>query len=123
MGDAQRGDDALAFYAANLGRTRAIACSTVAAQLLDDDGALLPVRHILHLGYLSPRTSTIWIATGKFERGKALSVSAAPPYFPMTPGRIVALELNVRKGDNDQIAAIMASGSGILYITEISRRV
>ncbi len=121
MGDAQRGIDAQAFYAAALGRTRKLACSSIAAQLSDIDGALPPMRYLLHVADISPTNRTIWVATGEFIKGKALPIADDVPYFPMSLSGVVAIEINVLKGSNDQIAAIMTGGNGILYITEISR--
>lgn len=121
MGDAQRGIDAQAFYAAALGRTRKLLCSSVAAQFSDNDGALPPMRYLLHVADISPTNRTIWIATGKFIKSVALSVADDVPYFPMGLSGVVAIEINVLKGHNDQIAAIMTGGNGILYVTEVSR--
>lgn len=123
MGDAQRGDDAIYFYAANLGRTRSLAATAAPTQLSDVDGALTPGRYLLHLGIVS-NSAVLWVATGKFKKGGVLVVAAAPPHFPMSSNRVVAIEINVRKGANDQIAAVAAgpgSPSGTLYITQISR--
>jgi hypothetical protein len=126
MGDAQRGDDALAFYAADLGRTREIPCSIVAAQLLDKDGPLKPGRYLLHISDVNPTSKKVWVRTGKFEKGTALPISASTPWFPMQLGGIMAIEFNVRKGHSDQVAAIMAgpgAPTAVLYITAISRDV
>ena len=125
MGDAQRGDDAIAFFAAHLGSTRRLqASSTTPVQLLDDDGPLRPVRHLIHIANLNKPGESVWIKMGKFEKGATLGVTTAPPDFPMNPATIFAIEVNVRKGENDQIAVII-SGNGAsanVYITEISRR-
>lgn len=123
MGDAQRGDDSLAFYAATLGRTRALNVTIAPSQLLDVDGPLLPVRHLLHIADISPTNRVIWVRTGKFEKGTTLSITPGLPWFPMSFGGLTAIEINVRKEHADQIAAVMSGGNGILYITEISRRV
>ncbi len=123
MGDAQRGDDALAFYAANLGPTRALFASIAPVQLSDNDGALPPRRYLLHIADIDPPNLKIWIKTGPFQKGVLLGVTASIPNFPMSLIGVQALEINVRKGDNDQIAVVMSSGTGTLYITEISRRV
>lgn len=124
MGDAQRGDDSLAYFAATLGRTRALDVTAAASQLLDKDGALLAVRHLLHIADVSPTNRVIWVRTGKFEKGVILSITPGLPWFPMSLGGCSAIEINVRKEYDDQIAAVLSgAGSGILYITEISRRV
>jgi hypothetical protein len=124
MGEAQRGVDALAFYAADLGLTRAISCSIASAQLPDKDGALVPGRYVLHISDVVPTSKKIWVRTGKFEKGSALSITAGIPWFPMQLGGIVAFEFNVLKDYSDQVAAIMAgpgNPSAILYVTRISR--
>jgi hypothetical protein len=124
MGDAQRGDDALYYYAANLGLTQAIAVTATPAQTSDIEGALTPGRYLLQIADVSNSGTTIWVRTGKFEKGVALSMVAGVPWFPMKPGGVIAIEINVRKGDNDRIAAV-ASGPGTplgtLYVTQISR--
>lgn len=118
--DAHRGDDDIAFFAATLGRTIGIACSAVAAQIPDEEGALPAGRYLLHIADVTPKVAKLWVATGKFEEAVAIAVAAAPPHFPMHLAGIVALELNVRRGFNDRIAAIMSVGTGTLYITKIS---
>ena len=126
MGDAQRGVDALAFYAADLGRTRAISCSIAPAQLSDPDGPLVPGRYLLHISDVDPANKKIWVRTGKFEKGVTLPIIAGVPWFPMQLGGIVAFEFNALKGYSDQVAAIMpgpGNPSAILYITRISRDV
>ncbi|MCZ6868099.1 MAG: hypothetical protein O7G84_01185 [Gammaproteobacteria bacterium] len=122
MAEARRGDDDIAFFAASLGRTRALAVTDTAAEITDPDGALVPGRYLLHVANLSAG-AVVWVATGKFEKGAApLTVVAAAPHFPMSAATIVALELNILKEDNDRIAAIATGGgTGTLYITQISR--
>lgn len=123
MGDAQRGDDAIYFFAADLGRSRELIASASAVQLLDKDGPLVPGRYLLHLGDTS-NSAKVWVATGPFKKSTVLAVAPGVPYFPMAENRIIAVELNVRKGVNDQVAAIAAgpgTPSGTLYITMISR--
>ena len=66
----------------------------------------------------------VWVASGPFVKGVSVAVAPSAPYFPMSPARVVAVELNVRKGHNDQIAALVAgvgAPSGALYVTMVSR--
>lgn len=121
MGDAQRGDDALYFYAADLGPTRALAVNAVAGQLPDVDGPLVPGRYLLHVVDQAPGRVVTWVRTGKFEKGVNLDISAGVPWFPLRADGMVALEVHVRKGHNDRIAAITDTGSSTLYITRVSR--
>lgn len=121
MGDAQRGDDAIYFYAANLGRTTALAVSVVSAQTPDSEGALPPGRYLLHLGDDVASTTIVWVTAGPFTKGGTLTAVAAVPLFPMSTARIVTIEINVRKGDNDRIAAIASAGAGTLFVTQVSR--
>lgn len=123
MGDAQRGDDALAYFGATLGATRALGVSVAPAQTSDPDGPLPPGRYLLHISDLDPVAAKVWVRMGKYVRGEVLGVAASPPAFPMQLGGIVAIEVNVRRGDNDRIAAVMAGilDTAVLYITEISR--
>lgn len=119
----ERGDDAIYYYAANLGLTRALSVTAAGVQLLDVDGPLVPGRYLLHLGTVST-SAVIWVRAGKFEKGTPLDIAAGVPHFPMSPSRILAIEVNVRKEDNDRIAAIAAgpgTPTGVLYITQISR--
>ena len=122
MGDAQRGDDAIYFFAASLGLTRRLVVTDIPAQLPDEDGALVPGRYLLHIAELSANAKQItWVRTGKF--GTTVPVAADVPAFPMSLASIMAVELNVRKGANDQIAAVndLLGTTTNLYITQISR--
>lgn len=123
MGDAQRGDDAIAYYAATLGLTRRLSVTELGgvAQLVSTDGRLEPGRWLLHLGAMS-NGATMWIRMGKFN--EPIDVSADVPAFPMSTTRIAAIEVNVRKGDNDTVAAVITGpgeATGELYLTQISR--
>lgn len=122
MGDAQRGDDSIAFFAATLGRTSALSVTDAGEQISDADGPLAPGRYLLHVANVSAPTVVIWVATGAFESGGSIAVTTTVPFFPMSPATILAIELNIVKGHNDRIAAIAtAGGTGTLYITQISR--
>ncbi len=123
MGDAQRGDDAIAFYAASIGKTRKLVAAPGPTQMLDADGPLAPGRYLLHIAAMS-NLGVLWVAIGAFEKGSPLSVAADVPFFPMQASGIVAIETNVLKGDSDRIAVIAAgpnSPTGTLFITPISR--
>jgi hypothetical protein len=122
VGDAQRGDDALYYFAANLGRTRKLVVSIAAIQLPDADGPLTPGRYLIHVDDFSPPgKQKIWVRMGKFEKGKTLAVAADVPHFPMSLTGIMGIEVHVRKGDNDRLAAISSEGSAAVYITQVSR--
>jgi len=123
VGSAQRGDDALYFYAADLGITHALEVTATASQLPDVVGALRPGRYLIHAVERVPAKTVVWIRTGKFVLGAALDIAAAPPWFPLRVDGIVAIEINVRKGHNDRIAAITDGGSATLYVTRVSRDV
>ncbi len=122
MGDAHRGDDDIAFYAATIGATRLLAVADVASQTTDDDGAFPPGRYLLHIGNVGVG-STIWVAMGEFVKGGGLiSIAASVPHFPMTQTGVAGIEVNILKGDNDRIAAVASpAGSANLFITLISR--
>ena len=117
-----RGDDVIAYYAADLGKTRELALTNVSAQLPDAGGPLPPGRYLIHLGVLSALAAVAWVKTGPFDIAVPLVATAAVPCFPMTVARVMAIEINVRKGHNDRVAAIMdAAFTGTLYVTAISR--
>ena len=123
MGNAQQGEDAQHYFAANLGRTRRLVAGAVAVQIEDVDGKLVAGRYLLHIAGLSSN-ATLWVATGPFKKGVSLPVVADVPFFPMSPSGILAIEINVRPGYNDQVSVIAAGGgspAGNLYITQISR--
>lgn len=116
-----RSDDDVYFYAANLGRTERLACSAVSATRAAGDGALPPGRYLLHLGEQSAQTVRVWVKTGKASDG-VLVATADVPCFPMVLSGVAAIEINVRKDDNDQVAAITDGGTASLFITQISRQ-
>lgn len=124
MGNAQQGTDAQDYYAATLAETRYLAVTSSQSQLSDSDGPLIPGRYLMHISDSAPAGSPpkVWVAMGPFAKGVTLAVSAATPHGPpFQDGRVLALEVNVRKGYNDQVAAITSSGSAVLYMTRISR--
>jgi hypothetical protein len=121
MGDAQRGDDALYFFAANLGDTRKLeVISANPVQLPDNGGRLTAGRYLLHISDLSGAgRQKVWVRLGKW--GTTIPIEADVPAMPLQLGVIAAIEINVRKNDNDQIAAITSEGDATLYVTQISR--
>lgn len=125
MAGQHREDDDVAYFAAKLGLTYRLAMSGVAAQTSDDDGALPPGRYLIHLGNLT-NGARVWVQMGVFAKGGTITPVIGPPSFPMSTTRIQAIEVNVRKGANDRVAAILESTSqnpsGELFITNISWR-
>ena len=124
MGAAQQGTDAQDYFAAVLGKTRYLAVTSAPVQFSDADGPLVPGRYLLHIADTLPLNAPpmVWVNMGPFVKGETLAVAAETPYGPpFQDGRVLALEVNVRPGLNDQVSAITASGSAILYLTRISR--
>ena len=91
------------------------------AQRPDNALALPPGRYVLHIADVSSDGAKVWVAMGKFAKSVTLVVVASVPHFPMSATGIIAIEVNIRKGDNDQIAAITSAGTANLYITQVSR--
>lgn len=128
-GSAHNAEDDIAFYAASLGITHKIVVGAAPSQLPDAGGPLVPGRWLLHLADVSKNTK-VWIRMGKFEKGATpLVVAADVPHFPMHVAGLVAIEVNVRQGVNDQVAAIIdgpanpPNPAANLYITLVSRDV
>lgn len=121
MGDAQRGDEAHAYFAAELGPTRKIDVTDVAAQLPSVEGALPEGRYLIFVDELSaPGKHTVWVRVGKF--GDTIPVTVGVPNFPLSRSGMMGIEFNARKNHSDQIAAITESGkTATLYITKVSR--
>jgi hypothetical protein len=120
---AARGDDATAFYAADLGETRALAASTIINQNTDVQGAFTPGRYLIQaLGMNNPNT-LVWIIVGAFVAGSPLTGSAVPGLrrFPLSARGMVAIETNILKGDSDRIAVITSVGTATVYVSRISR--
>lgn len=116
--DGHRGDDDIAFFAANLGHTYELSFDANGANLSDAQGALVPGRYLIQLrmngnGYA-------WVSVGKWVAAAPIPTPAAPPAFPMSNAGIVAVEFHVRQGVNDRLAARTESGSAKLYATRVS---
>lgn len=120
---AARGDDAIAFYAADLGETRALAATTSGDQTTDVDGALVPGRYLIQIVNVSDSAAIVWIHAGAFEKGKPITLAAGPGRrrAPLSTQSVVAIETNVLKGDSDRIGAITTVGTATVYVTRISR--
>jgi len=111
--------DDLAFFAADLGETKVIAASNVAAQLSTVQGKLPAGRYLVHIADLSDPNAKVWIRLGKF--GDTVPVAAAVPSFPMSLSTIAAIEYTAREGHSDQIAAVTSAGTANVYVTRVSR--
>lgn len=118
-----RADDVIAFYAAELGITRKLACGVASAQLPDSEGALSPGRYLLQIADLSAPTAKVYVRGRPYIAAGTVTAVASVPDFPLHLSGLVAFEFNVRKGYNDRIAAITTAGTANLFITLVSRRV
>lgn len=116
-----RGDDVIAYYASTIGFTRALGVSAISAQVPDEQGPLEPGRWLLQLLDRQSAATRAWLAFGPFRRGEPLVAVVGPPYFPMSGRGLIALEFNVRRGDNDRVAAVAENGTATLYLTRLSR--
>jgi hypothetical protein len=122
MGTAQRGDDAIAFYAASLGRTTKLsAVAAASTQTTDVDGALPSGRYLIQILNVVPATAIVWVKAGPFEVGVVVTAEAGVPSFPLSREAIIAIEFNVVKKDSDRIAVRTSAGTADVYITRISR--
>lgn len=116
-----RGDDVIAYYAGTLGFTRALDVGPTSTMIPDAEGALEPGRYLVQLLDCSASGMKAWLAFGAFARAGTVVAAAGPPHFPLGPRGLIALEFNVRKGDNDRVAVIGDGGTARLYLTRISR--
>lgn len=121
-GAAHRGDDDIAFYAADIGETRALSAAAGSpTQFSGSSGPLAPGRYLIQAVNLSVPSAEVWIGFGKF--GEAVDLAAVPGRrrIPLVPGGgLLAVETHVRKGDSDQIAAITSAGTATVYVTLVS---
>ena len=120
MGGVAQGQDDIAFFAAYIEETRELSISTGSTQTSDDDGPLTPGRWLIQV---RDTTNYVWIKVGKYEKGIPLvaTAGAAQKQFPLSLSGLIAIELNVREGDGDRIAAITEAGGGTLYLSRVSR--
>ena len=118
--DSHRGDDSIYFFAANLGRTEKISVVDSASTPRDADaGPMSPGRWLLHISDISDDGEKVWVRMSP-HANPAAAVKDVPS-FPMQTAGVVAIEVNVRKGYNDQVAAIVGTGTATLFMTQISR--
>jgi hypothetical protein len=109
-------DDLRVFYAADLQITEQVSVS--AAGVTTTAAALPRGRYLVQI---LDATGRIWVARRPFDAG-AMTVTAAPPNFPMDLTGVQMFEYNVMSGVNDQIGAIAAVGvTAELFVTKISR--
>ena len=120
---AARGDDAIAFYAADIGDTLELAASTVLAQTSDLQGPLKPGRYLIQAINWSDTTVVVWVTVGAWEKGSSLTLTATAGRrrVPLSSGGVVAFETNILKGDSDRLAVITNTGSATVYVTRVSR--
>lgn len=119
-----RSDDDIAFFAADLGPTRKLACSVASASPPASEGPMTPGRYLIQIHNLSGNMRQIvWLTMGKFDKAAPLVALAVPPAFPLNLAAIAAIEVHVRKDVNDQLAAIAGAGTADLYFTLVSRDV
>lgn len=118
----EQGQDAIAFFAADVEETRALSLSTSSAQIPDVDGPLPPGRYMLLLRDTDVSDWT-WIKFGKFVTGGTITATVGPgaDKLPLSRQAIIGFEINITPGRNDRIAAINESGGGTLYMIRISR--
>lgn len=109
------GDDRLDFYGADLGPSKSVALTTTTAP----SEKLRPGRYLVQ--FIDTSTDRVWARVGPFSSATPVAAAAAAPSTPFAAGGPTAFEINVRPGHNDQIAAIMAAGTGTMIITPISR--
>lgn len=119
---AEQGQDAIAFFAADVEETRALTLSTSSNQVSDVDGALPPGRYLLLLRDVGVSDWT-WIQFGRFVKGGTVTATVGPGVnkLPLSRQSMIGFEINIVSGENDRIAAINESGGGTLYMIRISR--
>lgn len=109
------GDDRLDFYGADLGPSTSVALTTSSAE----SEKLRPGRYLVQ--FIDTSSDRVWVKAGPFSATSPPVAVASAPSTPFAAGGPTAFEINVRPGHNDQIAAIMAAGTGAMIITPISR--
>ncbi|MCK4718295.1 MAG: hypothetical protein KAT70_06465 [Thermoplasmata archaeon] len=107
------GADANDFYSTVLGDTVELTLSTtaVASAKLAEGRYLLILRADVGLW--------AWVKTREYAETVGVMASGVPA-TPLSRDAVISLEFNVRD-DANQIRAVMESGTGILYLTPISR--
>ena len=123
-GAAHRGDDDLAFYAADIGETRLVSADALSnQQTTDADGALVPGRWLVQV-FPTDSAAKVWVGFGKFVAAVVLSSPVGPgkQRIPCSGKTIIAFETNVLKGYSDRAVARTTVGTAEVYLTLISRR-
>jgi len=124
MSQAHHGDDDLAFYHADIGETRGpLQANAVApVQFADVLGPLSPGRYLIQVTDLGGSgRQFVWVGMGAYGSTIPLTASAGLQRFPFSSGGLIALEVNVRRGYNDQVAAITTSSTADVYVSKVSR--
>lgn len=122
MGAAHNGEDDIAFFAADIGYTRLLDLTTTIAFPPDAEGPLPPFRYLVQVLDMSAG-ATCWVHFTKFEKTDqpvvATPGAAGDQRIPLKA--LAAFEVNVRKGYNDRIGALVSTGTGKIAITAVSR--
>ncbi len=123
-GAAHRGDDDIAFYAADIGITFHLsATSGSPVQTTDAEGPLPEGRYIIQALNISTDSALVWIGFGAFEQSTTLALTAGvgTRRIPLSAGGLIAVETNILKGYSDRVAAITSAGAADVYLTLVSR--
>jgi len=112
---AARGDDLLDFYRRDPDKAIVLALTNVSAQI---PAPLPPGRYLLILRAVAGVWA--WFRAEPFVATGTVTVVAAQG-IPLSPDAMQTIEINVRKGHNDRIAAITEAGVGTLYIVPLAR--
>lgn len=106
-------DDLLDFYQNDLGPAQklALAGASVATP------KLLPGKYLVQFTGLGANTA--WLRAGPHGPTPVVAVADVPstPFVAASP----PIEIDVRRGHNDQFAAIMSAGTGTMFLTPRSR--
>jgi hypothetical protein len=111
-----RPDDSLDFFGGDLGLSRKVTLTPVTAS----SDKLPPGRWLAQL--VGDLTNRVWVRTAPFSQAAPVAAVADVPCTPMGAGGVVALELNVRPGFNDQISGISEAATVRLILTPLSRQ-
>jgi hypothetical protein len=72
---------------------------------------------------LASASAKVFVRLRPWVAATTVTAVADAPDFPLHLAGLVAVEVNVRKGHNDRLAAITTTGAATLYATRISRAV
>lgn len=109
-------DDLLDYYACDLGPAQKVAL-TVAS---DHTARLAPGRYLVQFTGLGANVA--WLRAGPYSASSPVVATADVPSTPFLSGVRLWFEINVRKGHNDQLAAIMNAATGTMIVTPLSRQ-